>query len=152
MTTLKYQVLAILMLTQFLMNCDNREDKRYYRSGIVVTDTLILSERTTLYEGDFVQIVTGRCTEECTYIKTKDDSGGVYFQDIETLCWLKNDMTVRDLISGEWVTLNKDNWLIFETVEDSKRVVASDGRKFIVDRDDIFFDNKEFFDSIVDQK
>ena len=150
MLRLRYLALAILLVIQFLMNCGNKEDKRYYRSGIVVIDTLPLSGGTTLYKGDFVQIVLEKCTEEGTYIKTKSDSEKVYFMYVEVLCWLKNDMTVRDLISGEWVTLNKDNWLIFETVEDGIYVLGSNGRKFLIHEHDTFFDNKEFFDSIID--
>lgn len=146
------QINNIILLSLFsllVFSCINSEENSYYRSGIVLIDTLKLPNGLSLVKGDYVQISLEKSTEEGTFILLENDSGLVYSKYIGTLCWLKNDLEIKSVNSKEEYKLMKNNWLIFESVEENYYVVKQEENVFKINRDDIYFDNKEFYEKLL---
>lgn len=145
------QINIIILLSLFsllIFSCTNSEENSYYRTGIVLVDTLKLTNGLFLVKGNYVQISLEKSTEEGTFILLENDSDLVYSKYIGTLCWLKNDLEIKSVNSNEEYKLMKNNWLIFESVEENYYIVKQEENVFKINKDDIYFDNKEFYEKL----
>lgn len=147
---LKCTIFTLLIGLYSSFACKKPElSEKFYRSGVVIVDTVKLPNSTILLKGTNGQIITQKSTEEATYIKTKQDSGKVYYENIKTLCWLKNDAEVRTIESGKLYKLQNDVKLIVYDIKDDYLIVEFDSSKFKIHKASVYFDNKVFFDMIL---
>lgn len=99
--------------------------------------------------GEFAQIILSKSTEEGTFIRIELDSALVYAPYLRTLCWLNEGIIVN---SDETViTLKNDRWYIFEDLLDSQIVISDGFNKFVVPEENVYFDNKKFYQNLFKQ-
>jgi hypothetical protein len=139
---------SLLVMFIFSAVTNNLEcQQKYYRSAIVIADSLRLDNNEVLKKGTIVQIVSNKNTEEGFFIRTKKDSALVYYKDITPICWLKSNVTIN--INNKSIELKNDSWYLFDSVENSYCYIVRNGNKYKVKISDIFFDKKRFYDDLI---
>ncbi len=144
-------ILIITIYFLIIFGC-KKDENNYYRAGIIIKDSISLKNGITLSKGEIVKILHNKSTEESTFIKIKSDSGKIYWKYVKTLCWLKRDIEVPEIGSNKMYKLIKNNWLILEDINDDNYIVSFHGKKFKINQKEIYFDNKIFFDDLIELK
>jgi hypothetical protein len=120
-----------------------------YNSIVSISDKIVLQHRTILKKGNYAQMVINKCTEEGIFIRTKSDSGLVYFKDIADLVFPIKDIEVTSIERNEKLLIKKNTPLVLLESKSKYLLVSYCNSRFKIQSSLVSFSNKEFFDSII---
>lgn len=142
------KTLALLCIVIFVFPQIQKEQK-FYNTIIITAENVVLDHGQTLLKGEYVQAVIEKSSEEGRFIRTRKDSGLVYYKDIADIVFLKDDIEVKDIKSNKPMKLTKNTPLILLNLKKGTYLVEYNDKKFNVKSKLLYFHNKDFYNSIL---
>lgn len=133
----------------FIWGFSPQKSEQNYNSVIVVAEKVILSHHHELKKGSYAQMIINKCTEEGIFIRTKTDSGLVYYKDVTDVVFPIKDVKTKDINTKQICHIKRNTPLILIDNKKNHFIVALKDYRFEIDEKLLKFSNKEFFDSII---
>lgn len=133
----------------FLLWFSPQKSEQNYNSVIVTAAKVILDNGQELKKGNYAQMVINKSTEEGIFIRTKIDSGLVYYKDVTDVVFPIKDIKIKDINTKQICHIEKNTPLILIDSKKGHFIVALKNYRFEIDEKLLKFSEKKFFDSIL---